>query len=576
MFDDEVEIPLLPLVRLNYERTATAFQGEHPAIYLTLTSESGAHLCKFSMKGRDISEAHLEEQRMQKSAKVIEVSDSVYSDVVAQTGTMRGNSSVIGFTSPLSGAAIDKSGFSSIPHMLSNHPTVLRWNKECGDGVRQTTWHDGSGSPPTLYALEQLKVSLFLEAYKRYLNRGGHVPMIHCLAQRPKSLVQVTMMQDGVATFLSLPRDVDSLTNKEVIAMILHITGQLSMVGWHDQLHEIKESYIPKWDAKRSSGKFAKIYTFLFALYELCVARPVSKDERMQTMNYIKYNLKEYDTTFWFGCLKEVFDESENAGTLPEQILVPFYYMKTFTLNPSYATSSNREWRVLYADFEFWVRERADGAFLASTTRRPSYSSQRGSVQGSQPRGSQAGSIHGQGSQGSQSKTNQGSHQEGNRANDEAAQVANMEATTIVNVEAAEGSHRSGSASHSNLGSVGSQDNRSQYDKADTDSEFSASTGYTLDKFLNDKVPISHSSSNFPPRSNGFSNNNRSNSNFPDRSNGFSKGSQSNMSGGASFSAKKLLQTKQQSNSRDSKHHNAVDLLPRGDANNKSRRVPRT
>ena len=198
--------------------------------------------------------------------------------------------------------------------------------------------------------------------------------MIHCLAQRPKSLVQVTMMQDGVATFLSLTRDVDSLSNKEVIAMILHITGQLSMVGWHDQLHEIKESYIPKWDAKRSSGKFAKIYTFLFALYELCVARPVSKDERMQTMNYIKYNLKEYDTTFWFGCLKQVFDESENAGTLPEQILVPFYYMKTFTLNPSYATSSNNEWRVLYADFEFWVRERADGAFLASTTRRPSYS----------------------------------------------------------------------------------------------------------------------------------------------------------------------------------------------------------
>ena len=140
-------------------------------------------------------------------------------------------------------------------------------------------------------------------------------------------------------------------------------------------------------------------------------------------------------------------------------------------------------------------------------------------------------------------KTNQGSHQEGNRAKNEAAQVANMEATIIVNVEAAEGSHRSGSASHSNLGSVGSQDNRSQYNKADTDSEFSASTGYTLDRFLNDKVPISYSSSNFPPRSN---------SNFSERSNGFSKGSQSNMSGGASFSAKKLLQTTQQSNSRDS------------------------
>ena len=151
-----------------------------------------------------------------------------------------------------------------------------------------------------------------------------------------------------------------------------------------------------------------------------------------------------------------------------------------------------------------------------------------------------------------------------------------MEATTVVNVEAAEGSHRSRSASHSNLGSVGSQDNRSQYDKADTDSEFSASTGYTLDRFLNDKVPISHSSSNFSPRSNGFFNNNRSNKNFHEGSNGFSKGSQNNMKGGASFNAKKLLQTKQQSNSRYSKHHYAVDLLPKGDANNKSRRVPRT
>ena len=173
-------------------------------------------------------------------------------------------------------------------------------------------------------------------------------------------------------------------------------------------------------------------------------------------------------------------------------------------------------------------------------------------------------------------KTNQGSHQEGNRAKNEAAQVANMEATIIVNVEAAEGSHRSGSASHSNLGSVGSQDNRSQYDKADTDSEFSASTGYTLERFLDDKASISQSNSGFPPRSNGFFNNNRSNKNFHERSNGFSKGSQNNMRGGASFSAKKLLQTKQESNSRYSKHHNAVDLLPRGDANNTSRRVLRT
>jgi hypothetical protein len=345
------------------------------------------------------------------------------------------------------------------------------------------------------------------------------------------------------------------------------------MVGWHDQLHEIKESYIPKWDAKRSSGKFAKIYTFLFALYELCVARPVSKDERMQTMNYIKYNLKEYDTTFWFGCLKQVFDESENAGTLPEQILVPFYYMKTFTLNPSYATSSNREWRVLYADFEFWVRERADGAFLASTTRRPSYSSQRGSVQGSQPRGSQAGSIHGQGSQGSQGRSNQGSQHGGSKTSKQGGSRGGNNGSQHGG---SNGSHHSGSASRSNRGSVGSQGNRSTRSRADTDSEFSASTGYTLDRFLNDKVPISHSSSNFPPRSNGFFNNNRSNKNFHEGSNGFSKGSQNNMKGGANFSAKKLLQTKQQSNSRYSKYHNAVDLLPRGDANNKSRRVPRT
>ena len=137
------------------------------------------------------------------------------------------------------------------------------------------------------------------------------------------------------------------------------------------------------------------------------------------------------------------------------------------------------------------------------------------------------------------------------------------------------GSHRSGSASRSNRGSVGSQGNRSTRNRADTDSEFSASTGYTLDRFLNDKVPISHSNSNFPPRSNGFFNNNRSNSNFPDRSNSFSKGSQSNMSGGASFSAKMLLRKKQQSNSRDSKHHNAVEILQKVDMNNKSRRASR-
>ena len=63
MFDEEIEIPKLPLVRLTYVRTAIACNRESPNIILTLSSETGANSsrCKFILNGREIGEAMIAE-----------------------------------------------------------------------------------------------------------------------------------------------------------------------------------------------------------------------------------------------------------------------------------------------------------------------------------------------------------------------------------------------------------------------------------------------------------------------------------------------------------------------------------
>ena len=125
--------------------------------------------------------------------------------------------------------------------------------------------------------------------------------MIECLSATSKTKLLISTPKKGVSEYLGLPsrvRNENSFNNREVIALLLYITGQLTIEHWKMKLSEVKNSYGPDSDKGRHYGKLCQIYTYLFKLYELCYNRPVSSTESATVINSIKVALKNYDQTF--------------------------------------------------------------------------------------------------------------------------------------------------------------------------------------------------------------------------------------------------------------------------------------
>ena len=364
----EVDVPPLPLVSLNYVRPAVAAHKFNPVLFLTLMSANGACRCKFSMNGRDVGEASIIEQA---SPDTIDLSDADFNSIThnsvrTHSSTLRVNASIVKFTETQAVSTVENTGYSTVQEMLSNHPTILYWDAACGDSSISKTWQASAGQPPKLTVVDTRQVITFFESYRSYLLSGGHLRMIECLSATSKTKLLISTPKKGVSEYLGLPsrvRNENSFNNREVIALLLYITGQLTIEHWKMKLNEIKNSYVPDSDKGRRDGKLCQIYTYLFRLYELCYNRPVSSTESATVINSIKVALKNYDQTFWYNFLSKPFGSLDDSMTLAERIQTIAEYVKTFNIDPIYAIEG--DFKHLYRDWQEWHIQRAGNNYLA-------------------------------------------------------------------------------------------------------------------------------------------------------------------------------------------------------------------